>query len=211
VESPGTRDRRIELLATVLLAAAALAAAWSTFQTGRWRGAQASNTGRSTAARVQSSQASTRAGQLTQIDIATFIQWVNAQSAGNQKLAGFYRRRFRPEFRPAFDAWIATRPRDNPKAPATPFTMPQYRPAEVERAKRLEATADRRLAAAARANRNADDYLLTVVLFASSLFFAGICTKLSSSKQREVLLGLGYLVFLAAVIWAATIPVNFSF
>jgi hypothetical protein len=49
------------------------------------------------------------------------------------------------------------------------------------------------------------------VLFASSLFFAGISTKLSSSRQREVLLGLGYLVFLAAVIWAATIPLNFSF
>jgi hypothetical protein len=66
-------------------------------------------------------------------------------------------------------------------------------------------------AAAAGANRHADDYLLTVVLFASSLLFAGISTKLSSSRQRDVLLGLGYLVFLAAVIWAATIPLNFSF
>jgi hypothetical protein len=210
MDAPAARDRRLELLATILLAAAALAIAWSTFQTGRWRGAQASNTGKSTAARVQSSQASTRAGQLTQIDIATFIQWVNAESAGNQKLAGFYRRRFRPEFRPAFDAWIATRPRDNPKAPATPFTMPQYRPAEVERAKRLEATADRRLAAAARANRHADDDLLALVLFASSLFFAGISTKLSSSRQRGVVLGLGCVLFIIAVIWSATIPINFS-
>ena len=92
MESSGTRGRRIELLATTLLAAAALATAWSTFQSGRWRGVQASNTGKSTAARVQSSEASTRAGQLTQIDIATFIQWVDAETAGNRKLAGFYRR-----------------------------------------------------------------------------------------------------------------------
>jgi hypothetical protein len=40
--------------------------------------------------------------------------------------------------------------------------------------------------------------------------FAGISTKLRSSTQREVLLGLGCLIFLAAVIWAATIPVSFS-
>jgi hypothetical protein len=89
--------------------------------------------------------------------------------------------------------------------------MPQYRPAEGERAKRLEATADRRLAASARANRHADDHLLAVVLFASSLFFAGISTKVRSSRQREVLLGLGCVIFLAAVIWLATVPVNFSF
>jgi hypothetical protein len=205
-----TRDRRIELLATILLAAAALATAWTTFQSGRWRGVQASNTGKSTAARVQSSQASTRAGQLTQIDIATFVQWVDAQAAGNRGLAGFYRRRFRAEFRPAFDAWLATRPLENPRAPATPFAMPQYRTADAERAKRLEAAAELRLAAAGRANRNADDYLLAVVLFASALFFAGISTKLHSSRQREALLGLGCLIFLAALIWVATIPVNFS-
>jgi hypothetical protein len=210
VESSGTRGRRIELLATTLLAAAALATAWSTFQSGRWRGVQASNTGKSTAARVQSSEASTRAGQLTQIDIATFIQWVNAQTAGNRKLAAFYRRRFRPEFRPAFDAWLATRPFENPKAPTSPFAMPQYRPAERERAKQLEATSELRLAAAGRANRNADDYLLAVVLFASALFFAGISTKVPSPRQREVLLGLGGLIFLVALIWVATIPVNFS-
>jgi hypothetical protein len=209
-EAFGSRDRRIELVATILLAAAALAAAWSTFQSGRWRGVQASNTGKSTAARVQSSQASGRAGQLTQIDIATFIQWVNATARGDEKLAAFYRRRFRPEFRPAFAAWLATRPLENAKAPATPFAMPRYRTAEGERAQQLEATADLRQAAAGRANRNADDYLLAVVLFASALFFAGISTKLHSPRQREVLLGLGGLIFLAALIWVATIPVNFS-
>jgi hypothetical protein len=211
VESSGTRTRRIELLATVLLAAAALAAAWSTFESGRWRGTQASSSAKSTAARVQSSEASTRAGQLTQIDIATFIQWVNATTAGNAKLAGFYRSRFRAELRPAFAAWLATRPFSNPQAPTTPFAMPQYRPAERERAKQLEATAELRLAAAGRANRNADDYLLAVVLFASSLYFAGISTKLHSPRQQEALLGLGGLIFLAALIWVATTPVSFSF
>src|SRR6266498_2790030 len=105
------RERRLELLSTILLAVAALTTAWSTYQSTQWRGEQALQASKATAARIQSSSASTRAGQLTQIDIATFIQWVDASVAGKQDLARFYRRRFRDEFEPAFTAWLATHPR----------------------------------------------------------------------------------------------------
>jgi hypothetical protein len=88
--------------------------------------------------------------------------------------------------------------------------MPQYLLAEAQRSDRLARTADRRSAAAADANRDADDYLLAVVLFASSLFFAGISTKVRSLRQRQVLLGLGCLIFLSGVVWVATSPINFS-
>src|SRR5262245_7175302 len=164
------RDHRVELFATILLAVAAVATAWSTYQSTRWRGEQAVNTSKATAARIQSSQASTRAGQLTQVDIATYIQWVNAEVAGDRELARFYRERFRPEFRPAFDAWLATRPRTNPNAPLTPFAMPQYRVAESVKSEQLNAEAGVRSDAAGAANQRADNYILAVVLFAASLF-----------------------------------------
>jgi hypothetical protein len=204
------REHRLEVLGTILLAVAALATAWSTFQSGRWRGEQAVNTNKGQAARIESSEAHTRAGQLTQIDIATFSQWVDADVAGNRKLAHFYRKRFRKEFKPAINAWIATKPLTNPKAPSSPFAMPQYRLAEEQRAKRLAATAAVRSAAAGAANDHADNYLLAVVLFASSLFFAGIFTKVKELRQREVLLGIGWLIFLGTLIWVATSPVNFT-
>ena len=45
------------------------------------------------------------------------LQWVNADTTNDKALAGCYRRRFRPEFRPAFSllfvgavAWIVTFP-----------------------------------------------------------------------------------------------------
>jgi hypothetical protein len=202
-------ERRVELLATVLLAVAALATAWSTFQSGRWRGAQAADYSKGTAARIHSSEAYTRAGQLTQIDIAIFIQWVDATEAGKPKLAAFYRERFRPEFRPAFAAWLAAHPLTNANAPLTPFDVPQYRPADARRAKALDLAAAGHSAAATDANERADDYLLAVVLFASSLFFAGISTKLHSVRQCEVLLGLGWAIWGATLIWIATLPVTF--
>jgi hypothetical protein len=63
--------------------------------------------------------------------------------------------------------------------------MPQYRLAASERAEKLAAVATVRSADSADANQNADDYLLALVLFASSLFFAGIATKVKSLGQRE--------------------------
>src|SRR5213592_400713 len=127
MEAESRRQHRVELLATILLAVAALATAWSTYQSTRWRGEQAADTAKATAARIESSEAATRAGQLTQIDIATFVQWTNAHVAGDDELAGFYQRRFRSEFQPAFDAWLATKPFTSPSAPLTPFAMPQYK------------------------------------------------------------------------------------
>jgi hypothetical protein len=209
--APGVREHRLELLATILLAIAAVATAWSTFQSGRWRGNQAADTNKGQAARIESSEAHTRAGQLTQIDVAIFIQWVNARAAHETTLARFYRQRFRPEFRPAFAAWLASRPFVNPKAPSSPFAMPQYRLTETAKAERLAATATVKSTAAGNANQRADDYLLALVLFASSLFFAGISTKLKSVRQREVLLSVGWLIFLASIVWVATLPVTFSF
>jgi len=164
VAATGAREHRVELFATVLLAVAAIATAWSTFQAGRWRGEQAVESNKSQAARIQSSEAHTRAGQLTQIDIATFIQWVNAHAAGQTELAAFYRNRFRAEFRPALDNWIVTRPFTNPQAPSSPFVLPRYRLGQTVEAQRLAVAATGRSTAAGNANRSADDYLLALVL-----------------------------------------------
>src|SRR5206468_6864065 len=186
-ERAETRRHRIELVSTILLAVAAVATAWSTFQSTRWRGEQTADYSKATAARIQSSEASTRAGQLTQVDIATFIQWVNASVAGDQKLADFYRRRFRAEFRPAFGAWLATHPRTNRSAPLTPFAMPQYRVAEAVKSQQLNTAAGTYADTAGTANQRSYNYVLAVVLFSSSLFFTGISTKLRSLRQRAVL------------------------
>jgi len=203
------RRHRVELFATILLALAAVGTAWSTYQSTQWRGEQAVANSRASTARIESSDASTRAGQLTQIDIATFTEWVNATVAGNSRLADFYRQRFRAEFVPAFDAWLAAKPLTNPKAPPTPFALPQYQLADAADAKRLSAQADLQSSRANRANQRADKYMLAVVLFAASLFFAGMSTKLHSPRQQEVLLVIGGVTFVATAVFVATFPIMF--
>jgi hypothetical protein len=203
-------DRRFELAATLLLAMAAVATAWAAYQSASWRGEQAKAQSASIAARVESTRAANMANRQAQIDVALFTQWADAYARDETELADFYRKRFRAEFRPAFEAWVATKPRTNPTAPLSPFAMPQYKLAATARADRLEAQA---AAASQRVGtfiQRADNYSLAVVLFAASLFFAGISTRLHSPTPRMVVLGLGYALFLGSLIWIATFPVSLS-
>ena len=198
----------LELIATVLLAVATVATAWSGYQASRWNGEQATAFSRAGAARVESAKAAALANAQTQVDVATFTQWVDAYAQEQTELADFYYMRFREEFRPAMDAWVATRPRLNPDAPLTPFVMPEYQLQAREDADRLEAEAES-LSATARTNvQRATNYVLCVVLFAAVLFFAGMSTKLQSSRLRWVLLGFGVVVFVGTVAWLATFPIS---
>jgi hypothetical protein len=200
-------ERRLEIAATVLLALATVGTAWSAYQSRQWTGAQAQATSRATADRIAENRVSALANRQVQIDVATFIQWLDARASGRAALATFYRERFRPEFKPAFAAWLATRPLTNPSAPETPFAMRQYRLRSTARAERLEASAARASDSSKEANQRADNDMLAVVLFASALFFAGISTKLEGLRTRAVAPGLGGLVFLGTLIWLATLPV----
>jgi hypothetical protein len=209
MKSP-TSDRWLELVSTVLLALATVATAWAAYESRVWTGEQAHGYSHATATRIAVNRASALANRQVQIDVATFIQWVDAHEQDRDRLAAFYGARFRDEFRPAFTAWLATLPFENKRAPATPFAMPQYRLKASDEAERLEATAAAASEQAKEANQRADNYMLAVVLFASSLFFAGISTKLQTPRARTAILGLGCLLFLGTLIWIATFPVRLT-
>ena len=200
----------VELFATILLALAAVATAWCSYQATRWNGEQAKAGAAASAARFQAARAADLANSQTEVDVATFSQWVNAYARDETKLADFYRARFRPEFVPAVDAWIATKPLVNSDAPLTPFRMPQYKLAASADADRLDKQAEV-LAADVRADiQLASNYVLGVVLCAVSLFFAGMSTKLRSPPLQIALLVLGGVVFIGTLGWLATFPVSLS-
>ena len=138
----GHHHSYVEILATVLLSLAAVATAWSGYQATRWNGEQAKAAGRTNAIRVEAARAQGLSESQTQVDVATFIQWVDAYALKRTELSDFYFKRFRKEFRPAVQAWLETRPLVNPDAPLTPFAMPQYKLAAAAEARRLDAAAE---------------------------------------------------------------------
>jgi hypothetical protein len=200
--------RWLELATTVLLALAAVATAWAGYQSSRWHGKQAEAQSLSIAKRVESTRASNVANRQAQIDVAIFTQWVDAYAREETELAAFYRKRFRDEFRPAFNAWVATKPRKNPRAPLSPFAMSQYKLASSAEADRLEAEAGAASETVKEDIQRADNYTLCVVLFAAALFFAGISTRLRTRQGQIAILGLGWVFFLGTLIWVGTFPVS---
>jgi len=199
-----------EVVVTVLLVVAALGTSWSSYQATRWNGEQVKAASRANASRTDAAREAALASNQTQIDVATFIQWVDATAHDDQALQQFYEQRFRPEFRPAFDAWLATKPLTNPDAPTSPFVMPEYQLAATADAQRLDAQTQVLAASVPRNVQRSSNYVLGVVLFAVSLFFAGMSAKVHGRRARECLLGVGVIVFLGAVSWIASLPVSLS-
>ena len=203
-------NRRIEIATAVLLAVAAVATAWASYQASRWRGEQSLAQAKASATRIESTRSSDLANGQTEVDVATFIQWSDAMLHDDATAEEFYRTRFRDEFAEAFDAWLALDPLQDPSAPPTPFAMSEYElDARIE-ADRLQTTAEGLSAVAQEDVQKADNYMLCVVLFASALFFAGISTRLRSDGPKLVILGLGYVVFVGALGWMLTFPTSFA-
>ena len=94
-------DERLDVVATVLLALATVATAWSGYQASRWNGEQAKAASRTNGIRILAARAQGLAQAQTQVDVATFSSWADAYAQGDTMLADFYFKRFRKEFKPA--------------------------------------------------------------------------------------------------------------
>ncbi len=210
-EDEARRRSHFEVVATVLLAFAAVAAAWSGYQAARWNGEATKASSQVNALRIDAARSQGLAEGQTQVDIATFFEWVDADIAGDAELAQFYDDRFRAEFRPAFDAWLAMAPAgDATEAPGTPFALDEYRLAAADAATGLDAEAEATAAIVRRNLQRSANYVLAVVLFSVALFFAGISTKMSGAGPRTALLACGCVAFLGTAIWIATSPIVLS-
>jgi len=210
MDTSDARTKRVQVLSTVLLAVAAVAIAWCSYQASRWTAEYRAASGHTNAVRVEAARAQGLVEAEKLADLVTFAEWVDAYSLRRTELAGFYFRRFRKEFRTAVLAWLKTKPLTNPSAPPSPFAMPQYKLAAAEQVRQLDAEAELSSAKGQRDNQRSTNYILAVVLCSSSLFFAGMSKVGGSVRQQEVLLGIGWVLFLGTVIWIATSPVSLS-
>ena len=201
---------RLDVGAAVLLALCAVATAWSSYQATRWNGEATKASGRTSALRIQAARAQGLAESQTQVDVATFTQWVDAYAHREARLTDFYFERFREEFKPAVQAWIATKPLKTPNAPLTPFAMPQYRLAAAGAARRLDAESEASAAIVLRNIQRGSNCVLAVVLFAVALFFVGMGSKLRLERLRTLMIVLAGLIFAGTVIWIATFPVSLA-
>jgi hypothetical protein len=214
----------LEWSATILIALAALLTAWAAFQSAKWNGVQADESRLASIAGTTASKQTTIASAQRNVDVLTFLQWLEAVrddiDAGlvdpaaapyvpdPRTLSGFIAVRFRTEFKPAFDAWIAARPLVNSNAPGTPFEVPQYALAADAEVERLTSEAGDRARHAQEANNRAEDYVLVTVLFAIALVFASVGSKVSQIVAGTFAVAVAFTLTLLAALAMATFPIQ---
>jgi len=200
------REGLLEIAEAILLAVVAIATAWSGYQTGKWDGHQATLYSLASKYRVEADTANTLSGQQRLYDTNTFGFWLNAKAQGHESDAELFVRRFRPEYKVAFDAWLELDPFNNPKAPPGPIFMPQYRNAQGELANARQRQATAAFAEGTHAREQGDRYLRNTVLLATVLFLTALAQKFRIHGVRLGLLVLCAILLVIALFFMATYP-----
>ncbi len=209
-DAKSDHDRRISIVEALLLALVAVLAAYSGFSSARWGTESRLLLARGSTARTEAGAARIEAMDTRNFDASTFEAWFTAYTAGNTKAMELAARRFRPEFRAAFDAWLATDPESNPDSPPGPTYMPNYAQPKLAEADRLTADADRLYREGAEAGGNADGYVRTTVYLATVLFLVGISGhfRVRAARIGLVVIGSSLVAYATVLLLLAPRPPN---
>ena len=199
-------DRRITIVEAVLLSLVTILAAWSGFASAKW-GTEAQLTlARASAARTEASRANLDGMEERNFDASTFDAWFTAYIAGDRSAMNIAEKRFRPEFRVAFDAWLLTDPATNPDSPPGPTFMKEYEQPDMARSAALEKRAAALYQDGAQAGATADEYVRTTVLLASVLFLVGISGHFRFAGARYGLITIGSVILVVSIAIILTSP-----
>jgi hypothetical protein len=181
--APPTDDDRhariVQIGEAVLLALVTIAAAWSGYAAAKWGTESSIELARSATLRNLASRADLSALSTRNFDSSTFNAWFTAFTLDDPQKQAIAERRFRPEFRVAFDAWMATDPLHNPRAAPGPTYMPQYKLADQAKADELDHEAEEASAAGTHAGLVSDEYIRITV------FWPRCCSWLASAAPSS--------------------------
>jgi hypothetical protein len=229
--SPDRRVITVELVLSILLAFAAVLTAWAALQSAKWSGEQAIHFSEAGANRTESTRFDGRATSIMLLDSQTFLQWADAIGSesivadangedppdptvyepGGGSLSGYLFTQFREDFRPRVSEWLEGGGPENPDGNSPFFPLDDYIAESVPPAAesaRLADVADEKAGLARDDNQNSDDYVITVVLLASVLFFAGVSSKLRSAQAQNLMVGVAMAMLLVACVRLLTLPIH---
>src|SRR5215469_11461876 len=199
-QSPGRHSRMVQICEAALLAVVTLTAAWAGYSAARW----------GTESRIQIAQSSTLRNLATRADLealttrnfdsSTFAAWFTAFTLGKPKDEAIAERRFRPAFRVAFNAWMATDPLHNPHAAPGATYMPQYKLPAQAQANALDARATAKFNEGTHAGTVGDEYVRITVFLAAVLFLVGIGSSFALHSVRYALITIGTVLLVVSIV-----------
>lgn len=199
-------NRVLEVIAVLLLGVATIGSAWCGYQATRWNGREGDLSREAAVTQTEVARLFGLATQTVSYDANIIGQYAQAVSDGNEPLMAFYRQTLvRPGLLPILDEWEAqiaagVAPTNLLQNPAyIDEQMAAYR-AEVDRVESITVRGEE-------AGDHADAYVLTTLLLASALFFAGLTTSFRVRFARLLLLAGSSLLLAYAAARLSTVPI----
>jgi hypothetical protein len=199
-------SRIVQICEAVLLALVTVAAAWTGYSAARWGTASRVDIAQSSTLRNLATRADLEALSLRNFDSSTFEAWFVAFTLNSPQKEAIAIRRFRPAFRVAFDAWMATDPLHNPNAPPGPTYMPQYKVPPQAQSAAYDNSADAKFSQGNHDGVVGDDYVRITVFLAAVLFLVGIGSSFKLYGVRYSLIGFGSALLIISVVLIARQP-----
>ena len=211
-EDPWERRQRIlDSWTAIVLAVAAVVAAWGSFQASQWGGAQSDAQSASAIARSDAGRAATGATQDTVLDSQMWLSWLNAVSAKESRKAAFLEERFSPWLARAQAEWLTGVTVDANGTPVTvpagtPLDLPSYVVPQQVESNICSAKAEALLAYGDAAGSISTSYVLLAVLVALVLFFASVALKFTRPKVQVGLAVVALVLLLFCVVRTLMLP-----
>jgi len=193
-------SRIVQIGEAVLLALVTITAAWAGYAAAKWGTASRIDIAQSSTLRNLATRDDLTAISLRNFDSSTFNAWFIAWTLNNPQKEAVAVRRFRPEFRVAFDAWMATDPLHNPNAPPGPTYMPQYKLPAQTQANALDNLASAKFTAGNADAQVGDNYVRITLFLAAVLFLVGIGSSFQLHGVRYALITFGSVLLILSVV-----------
>jgi hypothetical protein len=203
---PNHVGRWVPVIEALLLSVVTIVTAWAGFSAAKWSTESRLQLAEASSLRLEANRALADAMETRNFDSSTFTSWFTAYTLDNPEKMAIAERRFRPEFRAAFDAWLATDPEHNSDAPPGPTYMPEYQQSDKDQAERLDRRAEARFKAGERSGGVADEYVRITVILAAVLFLIGIGTTFMGRQIRYGIAGVSTVLLVVALVLIAQQP-----
>jgi hypothetical protein len=192
--------RIVQICEAVLLALVTVTAAWAGYSAARWGTASRVEIAQSSTLRALATRDDLTALSLRNFDASTFNAWFIAFTLNSPQKETIAERRFRPAFRVAFNAWMATDPLHNPHAAPGPTYMPQYKLPVQAQANALDNAANAKFQAGNQAGLTGDNYVRITVFLAAVLFLVGIASSFKLHGIRYALITFGSVLLILSIV-----------
>jgi hypothetical protein len=188
---PKRSNRFLEVIAVLLLGITTIGTAWCGYQASQWNGEQGDLARASSDQRVEANRLFGLATQKTSYDASVIAQYAEIYRSGDTALLDFFKKTLiRPDFLPTLESW-ETQVRAG-GVPTSLFSDQAYLDSQFGGYQEAAAKSEASGVASQEAGDTANQYVVTTILLAIALFFAGVTSSFQFTPARVFLLILGF-------------------